>query len=197
MEYVAIFMNRRNPIYFEPGRKPLKPLPLKRNYRKIKIIFAVSVLLFGGFFIWRHKPKEATSEIILGEEIKAEESLPEEAEEKKVSYKVCEGDIPAKVFSEYGKLDANDTLSLLTASKDVYDFTNIKIGRDLEFFFGEKEKAQKIKYFLDSESVIIAETEGDVFKVRKEDIPYATQEEILHVKIDEFLYKDADRKSVV
>lgn len=185
----------RNLNYFESGGKIRRALPSKQNHRKIKMFILLGALFFGGFFVWSHRPEKNTAEPVQNpNEIanaKIEEKIPEKPQENVISYTISDGDIPAEVFAEYGKLNANEMEALLAASKDIYDFTNIKIGRNLQFIFGTGEKTEKIKYFMDTENVIIADAEGDTFKVRKENIPYVTKEEVLEVKIDEFLYKDA------
>jgi len=164
----------------------------KPKRSKIWILALLVILIAGGFFVWRHKSEKTspTSTENQTAEIQAE-SLPE-PNENIVSHTICEGDIPAEVFAKYGKLDANSTATLLDAAKDIYDFTNIKIGQNLDFVFCEDgEKIEKIRYYPDSENMIVAEADGENFKVKKENIPYAVKEEILNIEIDEFLYKDA------
>ncbi|HPN54982.1 MAG TPA: peptidoglycan DD-metalloendopeptidase family protein [Candidatus Moranbacteria bacterium] len=159
---------------------------------KIWLFILLAILIAGGFFVWRHKSKKTIPISINNQTAETQaESLPQ-FNENVVSHTICEGDIPAEVFAEYGKLDANDTANLLDAAKDVYDFTNIKIGQNLDFVFCEDgEKIEKIRYYPDSENMIVAEADGKNFKVKKENIPYAVSEETLNVEIDEFLYKDA------
>lgn len=179
----------KNLPYFDRGRKPEKPAENRRSKRKRKIFAALVFLAIGVFFIWNREPGKNSEEIIIN--TGAEEKTPNSPEKKTNSYRVAEGDIPAEVFAREGKLTANEIESFLSASKDIYDFTNIKIGQELKFTFGDDEQLEKIRYYPDTENVIIAETAGAKFAVKKEKIPYATTEEKLFVKIDEFLYKDA------
>ena len=167
-------------------------LSKKPRRSKIWILALLAILVASGFFVWRHKSEKTslTSTENQSAEIQSE-ALPE-PDENVVSHTICEGDIPAEVFAKYGKLDANGTANLLDAAKDVYDFTNIKIGQNLDFVFCKNgEKIEKIRYYPDSENMIVAEADGENFKVKKENIPYAVQEETLSIEIDEFLYKDA------
>lgn len=167
--------------------KPKKPKSLKMWFFLLLIVLVAS-----GFFIWSKNSKKTVGLDTINANENIQEKIPEEPKENIVKYAVCEGDIPAEVFAKYGKLDANAMESLLLASKDVYDFTNIKIGQDLEFIFcDDEEKIEKIRYYPNTEDVIVAEMDGDTFRVKKENIPYETRMEILDVKIDEFLYKDA------
>ena len=164
----------------------------KPKRSRIWILALLAILIAGCFFVWQHKSEKTSpvSNANQSAEIQAE-SLPE-PDENIISHTICEGDIPAEVFAKYGKLDANGTATLLDAARDVYDFTNIKIGQNLDFVFCENgEKIEKIRYYPDSENMIVAEADGENFKVKKENIPYAVQEETLSIEIDEFLYKDA------
>lgn len=176
--------------YFKKASEPQRKKPKIKSYVRL---FLFIFLAIGGFFVWRQKPKTIEPEIIINEEDCAEEEKITQRETGKVvSYTICEGDIPAEVFSQYGKLTANDTEALLSASKDIYDFTNLKIGQKIDFIFDEKgEVFKKIKYYQNTENVVVAEAKDDGFEVKKEAIPYVVAEETLSVKIDEFLYKDA------
>ena len=108
-----------------------------------------------------------------------------------VEYTVSTGDIPAEVFQSNGKLDANDVVSLLDASKDVYNFTNIKIGQKLRFYFGEEEKTKRIEYDRNNEALIIVERKDDEFSAREEKISYEISQSIARGKIENFFYVDA------
>lgn len=112
---------------------------------------------------------------------------------------IGEGDIPAEVFSEYGKFDANDTAAMLEAADEVYDFTNLKIGQDLRFYFpakgesdfGGDDKAIRMEYDCNTEKKIIVERNGDEFDVREEKIEYEVTQETVRGKIENFFYVDA------
>src|SRR5665647_248197 len=96
----------------------------KRKW-KLKIFFGlIFVLIIYIFFHWFNSSKENPT---FKENIPASQEAPKEPEEKVVNYKVAEGDIPADVFRTQGGWDANDTEALLVASKEVFDFTHIKI----------------------------------------------------------------------
>lgn len=184
----------RNLVYFEPGRRPIgkKPPQPQPSRPKKGILAVLGILVIAGYFLLRDD-REINPEGIANPDAnaQAQEEKREEPEKNITSYIVSEGDIPADVFAQYGKIDANEMERLLSASEDIYDFTSIKIGQKLEFLFGDSEKIEEIRYYPDTENVVTAVTDGSGFKVSKEKIPYETREEILEVKIDEFLYKDA------
>lgn len=178
--------------YEGPELKPLRMVPKRPKRRKIWVIALLATFAVVGFFFWSHEPKKTQESTVAGVETKAEEAVPPKSEEKVISHKVCEGDIPAEIFSEYAKLDANGTAALLDATEDVYDFTKIKIGQNMEFVFDEQEeKLKEIRYYPDSENIIIAKADEKNFEVKKENIPYEVEIKTLDVNIDEFLYKDA------
>lgn len=163
---------------------------ISKNRRNYPLLIASLAGLFLGVFLWFHGSK-GKSEILISRSEDSREESPLKIKGDVVSHTVAEGDIPAEVFAEFGKFSANEIEALLGASENVYDFTKIKIGQNLEFIFAEDQKAGAIRYYPDTENVIIAALKEGKFDVRKESIPYETKQETLYVKIDEFLYKDA------
>lgn len=184
-------MDNMTEIYDGPRLRPLRTGSERPKRRKAWIIVILAIFVAGSFFAWSRRPEKNPDATVAGVETKADEAILEKPDENVAIHTVSEGDIPAEVFAEYGKLDANETASLLAAAEDVYDFSKIKIGQKIEFVLDEKEKAKKIKYYPDSENMVIAEADGETFKVKKGDIPYEVKQESLVVKIDEFLYKNA------
>ncbi|MFH1183173.1 MAG: peptidoglycan DD-metalloendopeptidase family protein [Candidatus Moraniibacteriota bacterium] len=172
--------------------KELLALKLPPNHRKIKIFFGfLGFLIILGFYLWLQG-----SENILkkkAENISAiKQNLPEKPEEKVVNYTVAEGDIPAEVFSAQGGWDANDTEALLLAAKDVFDFTHIRIGQPLRFYFDpEEQQAKRLEYERNTETLIIIERNGEDFSARAEKINYAVSQKIVSATIDNFFYADA------
>jgi murein DD-endopeptidase MepM/ murein hydrolase activator NlpD len=109
-----------------------------------------------------------------------------------VTHIVAEGDIPAEVFSEHGGYDANDTAALLLASEEVFDFTHVKIGQPLRFYFEDgQDRASRMEYDRNTEQMIIVERSGDEFNTREEDIVYDIAEETARGTIENFFYVDA------
>jgi murein DD-endopeptidase MepM/ murein hydrolase activator NlpD len=161
-----------------------------KKHWKLKISLGlIFILIIYGFFRWLSSPQENT---IFKENIPANQEAPKEPEEKVVSYVVAEGDIPAEVFSAQGGWDANDTAALLLASKDVFDFTHIKIGQNLRFYFNpEEQRAKRLEYERNTETLIIAERDGNDFKVREEKINYEVSQKIISATINNFFYVDA------
>src|SRR3989339_155188 len=157
---------------------------------KLKIFLGlVFILLICGLFYWfKASPEKATFK----ESILANQAAPPESAEKVVNYQVAEGDIPAEVFSREGGWDANDTEALLLASKNVFDFTHIKIGQSLRFYFNPEEtRAKRLEYERNTESMIIAERNGEDFNTREEKINYEVSQKIVSAMIDNFFYVDA------
>jgi len=172
------------------NQKYLDQKPKRKSWKK-KIFVGIILVAFGYWIFsifssdeFENKPQEEQNQ-----EIQAEEVVEEKG--RVVEHIVSEGDIPAEVFAKYAGFGANEMHTLLMCSEDVHDFTNIKIGQKLDFIFDENDELEKIRYYLGTEKVVVAEKDGDAFKVCKEDISYEIQEEVIHIKIDEFFYKDA------
>lgn len=187
---------RINSFYHQPNyncSEPDLPPPTPKKHKR-KIFFILFVFFIGGFFLWSQKSKTESSKELVTESqaSQPEQILGEKKEPEKIlSYVINEGDIPAEVFFEYGKLGANAVENLLSSAEDVYDFTNLKIGQKIDFIFTENDELNRIEYYQNSENFILAKLEEENFKVSQEKIPYDIKTEKLHIEIDEFLYKDA------
>lgn len=191
----------------EKIRKPEKVVYLSKMYLKtpenyqpkpnkkglaFKVILFVGLILLGyGAFKIFSKDKSISSEKqqeSTHNDQKSEESNPKE---KVVTYTISEGDIPAEVFGGQGGFDSNDVAALLAEAKDVYDFSQIKSGQTLRFYFNEEEKAVRMEYDCNKEEVVIAERKGNDFECREEKIAYAVSTEVVEGKIENFFYVDA------
>lgn len=160
------------------------------SHWKLKIFIGlILILAIYGLFRWLNVPKEKST---FKENISVSQEASKKLEEKVVNYKIAEGDIPADIFSSQGGWDANDTEALLMASKDVYDFTNIKIGQNLRFYFDlEETRAKRLEYDRNTETIIIVERNGDDFSAREEKIAYEVSQKIVSATINNFFYVDA------
>lgn len=182
-----------------PPPKPEQP----KNGNKRKILFALVFMsiLYGGHRLLsgseRKMNLEPQGEVLSAQSPENGQSLSlrqEEAIMSKENAELCmieEGDTPAKIFSEHGRLDANDTEAILAASEGVYDFTGVRIGKDMRFYFDGEERASRIEYDRDTERTVIVERSGDEFEVREEKINYEVSVETAKGKIDNFFYADA------
>ena len=157
---------------------------------KLKVFLGlIFILAIYGLFHWLNVPEEKAT---FKESISSEQETPKEPAEKVVNYKVSEGDIPANVFSREGGWDANDTEALLLASKGIFDFTHIRIGQNLHFYFNPEEtRAKRLEYERNTETLIIVEREGEDFRAREEKINYEISQKIVSATINNFFYVDA------
>lgn len=183
-------------IFMENNKQSVSKFRETSTKRRIFLILFLVVLvgsLFKAFLGLKSKFfSEKAVEISINQEL-VETQKKEEKKEKFNTYVIFEGDIPAEVFGREGKFDANDMEKILFSSKDIYDFTNIKIGQTLRFYFDEdkEEKAKRIEYDQNTEDYIIVERNGNEFSTRKEKIAYEVSQEIARGKIDNFFYADA------
>lgn len=126
-------------------------------------------------------------------ELEEEATLVKDTEDHVIEHIVVEGDLPANIFSTYGKYDANDTAMLIAAAEDVFDLTHLKIGRPLRFYFddNDSQRAVRMEYDSNTETMIVAERAGDDFVVQEESIQYDVTEEFARGTINNFFYVDA------
>jgi murein DD-endopeptidase MepM/ murein hydrolase activator NlpD len=170
----------------------------KKLFRDLLILFVALIFLFYGIFMTFSK-KENNSEIEITKTVNPNENQPElkktkptDPNEKIFRYTIREGDIPADVFQEQAKFNANDTLSLIKSAEEVYDFSNLKIGQTLYcYFYKNEEKASKIEYDKNSETQIVAKREGSDFTVEEKQIDYEISQETATGEINNFFYLDA------
>ncbi len=165
--------------------------PNKKGLAFKVILFVILILLGYGVFQIFSKDKDISPEKQQENNQNNQESEEKNSKEKVVTYTISEGDIPAEVFSDQGKFDSNDVELLLTEAKDVYDFSQIKSGQTLRFYFNEEEKAVRMEYDCNKEEVVIAERKGNAFECREEKIAYDISTEIVDGKIENFFYVDA------
>ncbi|MCK4635975.1 MAG: peptidoglycan DD-metalloendopeptidase family protein [Candidatus Moranbacteria bacterium] len=111
-------------------------------------------------------------------------------------YTISDGDIPADMFSEQAKFDANDVVALLSASEEIYDFTKLRIDREIRFCFEDGEKASYFEYDRNIDDMIVVAREGDNFTVEQKPIEYEVEEVFVEGKIENFLYVDAIEKGM-
>ena len=182
------------------------PRKRSRSPKRWRIGFLLIIIL-GSVFSWKafvqssEKEKNVLENSSSGKVMGVEDLadiMKASSEEKDVlnSHVISEGDVPADIFWEHGKWDANDTQALLLASEDVYDFTQLKIGRTLTFFFDGDEKASRMEYDRDTEEMVVVERSEDEFLVKKKPINYDVSEAQAAITIDSFLYADALKKDI-
>ena len=170
--------------------RDLEALP-KKGKINLFWVFLFLVLAYLGYHFFFRSEGEAGQDTSNKPEEITESVVRKDLWEKEEICAISEGDIPAEVFSRYGNLDANDTARLLEASKDVYDFSKLKIGQHVHFYFDGEDKVKRLEYDLNTEDKVIVEREGDNFRAWKENIRYEVKEVVVGGRIDEFLYKDA------
>lgn len=186
-------MNIISPKFGRQGIYSQPPIEDPNKNRKRKIFFVVVFAVVAVYLGFKNSFNQENKWQVLSAEstVSFPKGEGKASKGEKKSCLVVEGDTPAKIFSAYGKLDANDTESLLAAAEGVYDFTNVRIGRELRFYFNGEERASRIEYDRDTETMIVAERSGNDFKVHEEKIDYDVSVETAHGTIDNFFYADA------
>ncbi|MDO8425685.1 MAG: peptidoglycan DD-metalloendopeptidase family protein [bacterium] len=83
---------------------------------------------------------------------------------------VGEGDTFAAVMERIGVSYA-DTLAMVAAAEDVFDFTMIRLGRAIRYEVRDGVLT-RLAYDIDTEEYVLVERTGDGFAVRRDSIPY-------------------------
>lgn len=137
--------------------------------RKIKwVVFVVIIIIV--LPVISIKIKGSEPETIKRLAVKSSSDLPEGQVKE---YEVKQGDTFVAALSDMG-VPYEEATSILSYSKEVFDFTKINTGKLLKLVF-VNEAFAAMEYTLNSDEVIHVKKEGDEFKVTKEDIPYVIE----------------------
>ncbi len=176
--------------------------------RWITIIFIIIFILIGiGYYnrIFGNSAEAKkvnvsdNSENLENTEDQNQENEENEQSKDKCEYKrytVSDGDIPADMFAEQAKFDANDMQVLLFESEETYDFTKLVVGREVRFCFEDGEKASYFEYDRNIEDMIAVNRNGNDFTAEQKSIEYEVEEAFVEGKIENFLYIDALEKGI-
>ena len=85
-------------------------------------------------------------------------------------YVIQSGDTFATI-GEAVRIPFEEVQAILAATSGVYDFTTIRAGQVIRFFFAEKVLAA-VEYPISSDEVVIVEKDGDEFSASKKPIEY-------------------------
>lgn len=146
----------------------------------VVVIWAVGIPLISIKVISSGEEKE----IVQSLRVKSQSDLPV-GEIKE--YEVQSGDTFAGVMTKMG-VPYEQALSIMTYSKDVFDFTKINTGKLLKLVF-VNEALAAVEYPLNNDEVIHIKEEGGVFQATKEDIPYLIEATTAKGVIDDSLFE--------
>lgn len=96
------------------------------------------------------------------------------AEQKEVAeYEIKPGDTFANILGSF-KVPYDQTMAIMSASKDAFDFTKIQAGKVIKLVF-VNEAFASVEYPLTSETVVIVIKNDDSFKASTQPIPYKVE----------------------
>lgn len=96
------------------------------------------------------------------------------AEQKEVAeYEIKPGDTFANILGSF-KVPYDQTLAIMSSSKEAFDFTKIQAGKVIKLVF-INEAFAAVEYPLTSETVVIVVKDQDTFKATTQPIPYQLQ----------------------
>ena|GEM_PF-830387 len=189
---------------FPDGRRLHRWALLRRKIRRYRRYLIAGMFVFGAFFFLR-----GGDEIVIvraDAQNAAEQPLPNDlsgfgggvdeevpVDDGTLRYMISDGDIPADVFAREAGYSANDVAALLGASEDVYDFTSLRIGKEIVLAFDEEgdQRATSMRYEPNGSRAIMAVRDGDDFTVTEETIEYDVEQVVAEVEISSSLYQDA------
>lgn len=143
--------------------------------------FLVFILAVGGFFVWKN-----------GWFLKSQAQEPEEVElvvpeinEKRESAQIEDGDTFTSVVERLG-IGYSDALAIVTAAEDVFDFTSIKLGKELTLVSID-DVPQFLEYEPNSEVVIRVDLTNE-FQTVESPIEYEIEIRSAEVTVEDSLF---------
>lgn len=106
------------------------------------------------------------------------------------TYTVQEGDVLSNIFSGF-EIPFSEIVALEQAESDVFDFTNIQVGKDVHFSVHEGEadfRLDKVVYQPDSERIVKATQTHGGWVIEEEPIPYEIKVDTAKGDVDVSLY---------
>lgn len=92
------------------------------------------------------------------------------SQQKVVEYEIQSGDTFTKVLGSFD-IPYDQAMTILTSSKDVFDFTRIQTGKVLKFIF-IKEALASVEYPISSDETVVVEKKEDIFEAVTKPIEY-------------------------
>lgn len=131
---------------------------------KIFLCALVVVVITGGVvFVVRHlRHTEEPSALA--------EAMPEPAKEEIRTHEVVDGDTITSILQEFG-YSYQDGLDLVEASKDIYDFTSIRLGKPFRQVSLEGVTL-RVEYDINSEEMVIVHVNETPWRIERLPIPY-------------------------
>lgn len=158
-----------------------------KKYIIVILIIVVSALVLGRVFFTKNSQSSD----------KEEQKIVEESKDREVIVQIESGMTFSSITEEVG-IGATLMTELLTASADVYDLVNIRVGREIKFYFDKiTNNFVRLIYPIDSEEELFIEydNEGKISASRRL-IDYQIKIKTVEGTIDSSLYQSAVDKNV-
>lgn len=159
--------------------------------KHIFLLLILAALSFGIFFVWRGQAplESATSEI----SAEQEEIITKPKETVRV-YTIAEGDTFATVLEQFD-IGYEQMLQIIDAASSTYDFTKIRLGRDIRFVYSAGA-LDRFEYDIDTESMVVAKKEVAGFVVSSIPIKYVVDEVYVQGTVTSSLFVAASKIGV-
>lgn len=158
-----------------------------KKYIIVIFIIVVSALVLGRVFFTKNSQSSD----------KEDPEIVEESKDRETIIQIESGMTFSSITEEVG-IGATLMTELLTASTDVYDLVNIRVGREIKFYFDKTtNNFVRLIYPIDSEEELLIEydNEGKILASRRL-IDYQIKIKTVEGTIDSSLYQSAVDKNV-
>lgn len=167
-----------------PNGKLVYTASTMRNVLALIFIFISAI---GLFFLFR---PEGAAQSPQPEVVPMEDNAPAAPVRVLQSYTIQEGDTFATAVEQFG-IGYSDMLEIVSTSQELYDFTNVRLGRDIRYEVQNGEVVY-LEYDIDTEEIVVVEKNNGAYTARKEPIAYAVEEVVAGGTIHSSLFVDGN-----
>jgi len=149
-----------------------------------RIGITIGIVALGSSFFMFERSAETT---VPKPQIEVAEAQVEEPGVALSSYTVKDGDTFATILEDWG-IGYETILDILGAASSTYDFTRVRVGRDLRYA-AEGSNLKRLEYDMDTEEMVIVEYKNGSYSAFAQPITYETQRTLVRGSIDTSLFE--------
>lgn len=165
-----------------------KNLRITSEMKRIKLLILAIIVVFGAIFAFT---KLRAGFSVLTPVTDTAPKPVDEPTEKTVSIKIVEGSTFNTLMEEAG-LTISLANKILDASSEVYDLSQIRVGRTIELVYDiQTDSLKKLVYQIDSDNELHVIFSGDSISAEKKIIDYDIRQKTVEGKIDSSMYQAA------
>ena len=169
--------------------------PIKHIAKILSIILVITAASYGNFQAieikdggYEREQKMDNLRSALRGDVSSNAYASKESDIKVKEIEIKEGDTFSTIMNELD-VSTSEQSSILAATKDIYDLTNLTVGKLMHIVFAKKALA-KVDYDLSEDKKIVVERRKDEFRAKEELVKYDVTETVRSATIESSLFYD-------